>query len=95
MGVFARLLGRSKTAQDAAAAEVPPAGTGPDEAEVAAAVAETARTAEAEGTAEDGQEAAAAEADAAGAAAAENAEIPQQQSAAGVADREAGEGART
>lgn len=91
MGVFARLLGRSKAAPDATAAEEQ-AGTGPDEA--GADVTETARPAQAGATAEDGQEPAAAEADAA-AGAAENAEIPQQQSAAGAAGREAGEGART
>ncbi|MEU1403751.1 hypothetical protein ABZ471_15510 [Streptomyces sp. NPDC005728] len=91
MGVFARLLGRSKATQEEAAAAAPQT----DTESAAAEAAEAAPAAEATGTTEEGREGAAAEPEAAGAATAEGAEIPKQQSADEVADSEAGEGART
>ncbi|MFF2200142.1 hypothetical protein [Streptomyces sp. NPDC058145] len=98
MGVFARLLGRSKAKREASAAEVRGEGA-PGEAATPEAV-EGAETAEATGSSEDGHEGAAAGAEAAGtsvtedAEGAEGAEIPKQQSADEAADSEAGEGAR-
>ncbi|MFE2098388.1 MULTISPECIES: hypothetical protein [unclassified Streptomyces] len=91
MGVFARLLGRSKATQEAAPDEVQ-TGTESGAAEV---VAEADRAAEAKGSAEDGREGEAAEAKATESGAAESAEIPKQQSADAAADSEAGESART
>ncbi|MGW5372011.1 hypothetical protein ACWER6_13035 [Streptomyces sp. NPDC004009] len=93
MGVFARLLGRSKPKPEAPAA-VARVGDGPGEAAAPEAVAETAQ---ATGSSEDGHEDAAAGAQAAGARGAEGgegADIPRQQSADEAADSEAGEGAR-
>ncbi|MEU1464175.1 hypothetical protein ABZ467_26385 [Streptomyces sp. NPDC005727] len=101
MGVFARLLGRSKAKREASAAEVP-GDDAPENASAPEAV-EGAAPAEAPGSSEDGHEGVAAGADgsgtrasdgAEGAEGAESAEIPKQQSADEAADSEAGEGAR-
>ncbi|MFG2606998.1 hypothetical protein ACGFT2_26170 [Streptomyces sp. NPDC048514] len=97
MGVFARLLGRSKATQEASAAE---AQAGPEPAGAEAVAAESAEakeaeSAEARGSAEDGRDEvterpeAATDDDATG-----NADIPKQQSAEEAADNEAGDGAR-
>jgi hypothetical protein len=97
MGVFARLLGRSKATQEASAAEAQ-AGPEPEGAEAAAAEpaeAEGAESAEARGSAGDGRDdetarpEAGTEGDATG-----SADIPKQQSAEEAADNEAGDGAR-
>ncbi|MEU6070299.1 hypothetical protein ABZ864_39150 [Streptomyces sp. NPDC047082] len=99
MGVFARLLGKSKATQETSAAEArtgaEPAGA--EAEEVAQETTEDAATgsSEAKGAAGDRDEGTATEADAAKGAAAESAEIPKQQSAEKAADNDAGEGART
>ncbi|MFI9808103.1 hypothetical protein ACIHEJ_27680 [Streptomyces sp. NPDC052301] len=94
MGVFARLLGRSKAAQEASATEAQ-AGTEPTGAEAEAAEsAEGAGTAEAEASAEDEREDVTARSDAGTDEASEGTGIPKQQSAGEAADSEAGEGAR-
>ncbi|MFF0835122.1 MULTISPECIES: hypothetical protein [unclassified Streptomyces] len=96
MGVFARLLGRSKPKPEAPAA-VARTGDGPGEAAAPEAVEVVAETADAADSSGDGHEDAAAGAQAAGARGAEGgegADIPKQQSADEVADSEAGEGAR-
>jgi hypothetical protein len=92
MGVFARLLRRSKTTEEAATTEA--------QADAPKAEAEAQETAEAKGStkaeadarAEDAVEetAAAADEDTSG----EGVDIPKQQSADEAADSEAGEGAR-
>lgn len=83
MGVFARLLRRSKATEETSAAEVPnPSGPAGTEAEV---------TAEAKGSS-GGEGAATAEPAEAGTA--EDVGIPRQQTADRAADNEAGEGAR-
>ncbi|WLW51758.1 hypothetical protein [Streptomyces sp. YU58] len=102
MGVFARLLRRSKTTEEATAAEVQAADASTDEkGEQAEEAAEAKGSAEAgadvEAKAETGtgdaaeEKTAAADKDTSG----EGVEIPKQQSAEEVADSEAGEGART
>ncbi|MFD9466678.1 hypothetical protein [Streptomyces sp. NPDC060027] len=84
MGVFARLLRRSKAAEEASPAEVETA-VQPDGTEAEAAVA-------AEGSSENEGEATAGTA---GTDTAEDVDIPKQQTAEQAADNEAGEGART
>ncbi|MEU1197952.1 hypothetical protein ABZ446_17205 [Streptomyces sp. NPDC005813] len=84
MGVFARLLRKSKATEEASTAEVQ---TGP---RGAAAEAETAE--EAKASSETGGPATAEKT--AATAAEEDVEIPQQQTADKAADNEAGEGAR-
>ncbi|MBT2414943.1 hypothetical protein J7I94_31140 [Streptomyces sp. ISL-12] len=89
MGVFARLLRKSKATEEAPAAETP-AGT-PDtgtEAEKAATAVEPAG-AGADGTPEPAAQVAV------GAAGSDGVEIPKQQSAGKAVDNEADEGART
>jgi hypothetical protein len=96
MGVFARLLGRSKTAPEASAAEAQ-TGAEPDEAEVEGAEpaqAEAAGTAEAKGSAGDAGEDATGRCGAAADDASDGSGIPKQQSAEEAADNESGEGAR-
>ncbi|MEU1481178.1 hypothetical protein [Streptomyces sp. NPDC005760] len=87
MGVFARLLRRSKATEEASTAEtqadVPTAESAAEEA------AEAKEPTDAEGA--DGSTATEAVED----AAAEGVEIPKQQSAEAAADHEAGDGART
>jgi hypothetical protein len=93
MGVFARLLRKSKATEEAATAEA--------QADTTTAVPTAQETAEAKGSteAEAGAKAEDAVAKTAAAAADESTgdgvEIPKQQSAGEVADSEAGEGART
>ncbi|GAA2771232.1 hypothetical protein GCM10010521_55990 [Streptomyces rameus] len=109
MGVFARLLGRSKAAPEASDAAAgadtepaaAPAGTEPDVAE-AAEQADRTESAEPRGAgaakvteaAGDGREDVAVRSDAGPDDAAEGTGIPRQQSAGAAADSEAGEGAR-
>ncbi|OYP14975.1 MULTISPECIES: hypothetical protein [unclassified Streptomyces] len=99
MGVFARLLGRSKATPEASAAAADagpePDGAGAEEAEAAATATVTeagaAETAEASG---DGPEGVAVRSDSGTDDAAEGTGIPRQQSAGEAADSETGEGAR-
>lgn len=88
MGVFAWLLGRSKTAEAASAAEEQSVavtdGTATEETEAAKGSPEAASGAGTESTAEKPE----------AVAATESVEIPKQQSAEEAADSEAGEGAR-
>lgn len=105
MGVFARLLRKSKATEEASTAEVQ-AGTqsadteaevteaakGSSEASQASESTETPGSSEPSGS---GCGAATAAAEVTGAATTEDVEIPQQQTAAKAADNEAGEGART
>ncbi|MFG2358194.1 hypothetical protein [Streptomyces sp. NPDC048521] len=104
MGVFARLLGRSKTTQEASAAEAQ-AGSEAEGAEAEAAEPAESKSgetksaeeksAEAKDAAEDGCEDLTARAEArSGDDASGSADIPKQQSAEGAADNEAGDGAR-
>ncbi|MER5857955.1 hypothetical protein ACFV2Z_14405 [Streptomyces sp. NPDC059688] len=96
MGVFARLLGRSKTTQEPSAAEAP-AGREPDEAEAAAESAEAkgAEPAAARGSAEEEREDVPARIEAGTEDdASQSTGIPKQQSAEEAADSEAGDGAR-
>ncbi|MEU9287784.1 hypothetical protein AB0D57_24540 [Streptomyces sp. NPDC048275] len=86
MGVFARLLRRSKATEEASTAEVQ-ADTQTADAGAEAEVAE-----EAKGSPESGGEAEAAQT--AETTTTEDVEIPQQQTAEKAADNEAGEGAR-
>ncbi|MEV5149208.1 hypothetical protein [Streptomyces sp. NPDC052727] len=96
MGVFARLLGRSKATPEAPATAVS-ADTEPDETE-----AEQAETAESRGTGSaeakdasgDGHEDVTVRSDSGTDDASEGAGIPRQQSAGEAADSEAGEDAR-
>ncbi|TQJ90468.1 hypothetical protein [Streptomyces sp. SLBN-31] len=89
MGVFARLLRRSNTTEEASPAEVPAAArTAGAEAEEAAEAKGSAGTEERAGTESTATEAREAGSD-------EGVEIPKQQSAEDAADSEAGEGART
>ncbi|MEU2059999.1 hypothetical protein [Streptomyces sp. NPDC013455] len=88
MGVFARLLGRSKAAPEASAA-VADAGPGPDGTEVERTAAR-AGMAGAEEVSGDG----AVRSDSGPDDASGGAGIPRQQSSGGAADSEAGEGAR-
>ncbi|MET8449236.1 hypothetical protein [Streptomyces sp. NPDC005209] len=95
MGVFARLLRKSKATEEAATAAQ--AGTEPGGTDAAGTAEEAAATKtpdadRAEGAAVEPE---ADEAGAVGDAASDGTEIPQQQSAAQAADNEAGEGART
>ncbi|MER6472064.1 hypothetical protein [Streptomyces collinus] len=103
MGVFARILGRTKAAREASSAGAQ-AGTGPGAAEAekvelgeteAAEAVGTARATGPEGPDADAPGSAAAKPEAAGVRSAEGAEIPRQQSADEAADSEAGENART
>ncbi|MGY4998492.1 hypothetical protein [Streptomyces sp. 900105245] len=92
MGVFARLLGRSKTTQEPSAAEAP-AGREPDEAEAAAESAEAkgAEPAAARGSAEEEREDVPARIEAGTEDdASQSTGIPKQEAA----DSEAGDGAR-
>ncbi|MES4890495.1 hypothetical protein [Streptomyces sp. NPDC096012] len=97
MGVFARLLGRSKATQEASAAEAPsdPEPEGAEAATAEPAEAEGAESAEARGSAGDGRDdenarpEAGTDDDVTG-----SADIPKQQSAEEAADSEAGDGAR-
>ncbi|MEU0009178.1 hypothetical protein ABZ079_34280 [Streptomyces sp. NPDC006314] len=97
MGVFARLLRRSKAAREASAAEAE-AGREPEGAEAAAAEpaeAGGAESAKAKGSAEDGHEDAPARPEAGtDDHASASADIPKQQSAEEAADNETGDGAR-
>jgi len=90
MGVFARLLGRSKTAEEAATAEEQSVAvtdeSAAEETEAATGSSEADSGAGAESTAE--------KTEAVAVAATEGVEIPKQQSAEEAADSEAGEGAR-
>jgi hypothetical protein len=89
MGVFARLLRRSKATEEASTAEAKA-----DTPTAEPAVQEAAETkGSTEATTEDAVEATVAEADTD--TADEGVEIPKQQSADGATDREAGESART
>ncbi|MGW2649149.1 hypothetical protein ACWC2T_30580 [Streptomyces sp. NPDC001393] len=96
MGVFARLLGRSKTTPEASAAEAQtgtePAGAEAEEAE--SAEAEAAGSAEAKSSDGDGSEDVAARSDAETDDPSDGSGIPKQQSAEEAADSEADEGAR-
>ncbi|WP_053851047.1 hypothetical protein [Streptomyces sp. NRRL B-24085] len=108
MGVFARLLRRSKTTEEASTAERQADITTAEPAAEEAAEAKGSTGAEADASTEAGSEARAEGTGAAGAEgtdgstateavedAAEGVEIPKQQSADEAADHEAGEGART
>jgi hypothetical protein len=97
MGVFARLLRRSKATEEAVVAEVateqaPTAAEQPDEATAAEDAAEQAVQPEPEP--DEAGEAAEPATKADLVAATESVEIPRQQSADEAADQEAGEGAR-
>ncbi|WP_405923763.1 hypothetical protein [Streptomyces sp. NBC_00035] len=83
MGVFARLLRRSKTTEEASTAEV--------QADTLTAETEAEVAEEAKGSSETEDEATA---ETAGAATTDDVEIPKQQTAEKAADNEAGEGAR-
>jgi hypothetical protein len=85
MGVFARLLRRSKTTEEATAVGAQPEATAPEPA---------AEAAPAPGAADAGEDAAA-RPEAQEAAGSDGVDIPQQQSPGKAADNEAGEGART
>ncbi|MFC9849051.1 hypothetical protein ACFWFF_03525 [Streptomyces sp. NPDC060223] len=88
MGVFARLLRRSKATEEASTAEV--------QADTVTAEAEVAVAEEAKGSSEtEGGATAETETETVGASTTEDVEIPQQQTAEKAADSEAGEGART
>ncbi|MFD4523470.1 hypothetical protein ACFWP7_05960 [Streptomyces sp. NPDC058470] len=88
MGVFARLLRRSKATEEASTAEV--------QADTVTAETEAEVAEEAKGSSETKTEGeATAETETAGAATTEDVEIPKQQTAEKAADSEAGEGART
>ncbi|MFE6194964.1 hypothetical protein [Streptomyces sp. NPDC057838] len=89
MGVFARLLRRSKATTEAPAAE-----TGSDTAKSGSETEETAGPAEAK-TAEGAPEAAEPAAKGTEVTDGEGVDIPKQQSTDKAADNEAGEGART
>ncbi|MGI5378711.1 hypothetical protein ACQEV2_31575 [Streptomyces sp. CA-251387] len=93
MGVFARLLRRSKATEEtstaAAPADTPTAEPAADEA------AEAKETAEAKAEEADGSAAQPTAAESVEADTDDGVEIPKQQSADEVADSEAGEGART
>lgn len=89
MGVFARLLGRSKTTEEASGEEQAVAVTDEspaEETEAAKGSPEAGSGAESETTAE--------KSEAVAVPATEGVEIPKQQSAEEAADSEAGEGAR-
>ncbi|CAL9549675.1 hypothetical protein SUDANB58_04419 [Streptomyces sp. enrichment culture] len=87
MGVFARLLRRSKATEEAPAAEAQADAPAPAQTEEAAG-----KGADGAGA---GPAAQPAVTEAAGDAGSESVDIPQQQSAGKAADNEAGEGART
>jgi hypothetical protein len=92
MGVFARLLGRSKAAEEASTAAV--------QVDTRTADTEAEVTEEAKGSSEKSEGAespggSAGEGGAAEATAKDDVEIPQQQTAEKAADNEAGENART
>ncbi|CAM5683909.1 MULTISPECIES: hypothetical protein [Streptomyces] len=96
MGVFARLLGRSKATPEASATAVS-AGTEPEETETEQAEAAEARgtgPAETEDASGDGHQDGAVRSDSGTDDASDGAGIPRQQSADEAADSEAGEGAR-
>ncbi|MFF4833239.1 hypothetical protein [Streptomyces sp. NPDC001315] len=103
MGVFARLLRRSKATEEATEEAGKKSAATEDQADAPAAVPEVTEIAEVAGSEEtrDAAEATvdvvvAAEADGdEGVTAADGVEIPKQQSAEGATDREAGEDART
>ncbi|MET8772923.1 hypothetical protein [Streptomyces sp. NPDC004658] len=96
MGVFARLLGRSKATPEASAtaagADTEPEGTEAEQAE--SAEVRGAGSAEAEDPSGDGHEDGAVRPDSGTDDASEGAGIPRQQSAGEAADSETGEGAR-
>ncbi|MEV4447225.1 hypothetical protein [Streptomyces mirabilis] len=91
MGVFARLLGRSKTTEEASTAAV--------QADTRTADTEAEVTEEAKGSSEKSEgsesEGGAVATEPAEATAKDDVEIPQQQTAEKAADNEAGENART
>lgn len=91
MGVFARLLGRSKATEEASTAAV--------QADTPTADTEAEVTEEAKGSSEKSEgsesEGGAAASESAEATAKDDVEIPQQQTAEKAADNEAGESART
>lgn len=91
MGVFARLLGRSKATEEASTAAV--------QADTPTADTEAEVTEEAKGSSEKSEgsesEGGAAASETAEATAKDDVEIPQQQTAEKAADNEAGESART
>jgi hypothetical protein len=89
MGVFARILRRSKATEEAPAAKA-----GNDAAKTGSEKEEAAATAEAK-TAEGASEAAEPAAEGAEGTDGEGVDIPKQQSTDKAADNEAGEGART
>nr|WP_258055990.1 hypothetical protein [Streptomyces sp. Ru62] len=95
MGVFARLLGRSKATAEASATAVD-AGAEPEETEAEQAESAEARgtgPAEAKDASGDGHEDGAVRSDSGTDDASEGAGIPRQQSAGEAVDSEAGEGA--
>ncbi|MET9451135.1 hypothetical protein [Streptomyces cinerochromogenes] len=98
MGVFARLLGRSKVTPEASDAPAntgsEPEGADAEQAEVTVPASE-AGAAEAEEASGDGHGDVAVRSDSGADDASEGAGIPRQQSAGEAADREAGEGARS
>lgn len=92
MGVFARLLRRSKATAETPAAE---AQTGTAKAEPETEAAETAETKDTDGAEEAAEPTAEATAEASTSTESEGVDIPKQQSTEKAADNEAGEGART
>jgi hypothetical protein len=97
MGVFARLLRRSKATAETPAAEAQneTAKAGTEAETVEAQTAEAARTAEAKGDGENPEAAEPAAEATPGVTESEAVDIPKQQSTEKAADNEAGEGART
>ncbi|MEU1275046.1 hypothetical protein [Streptomyces sp. NPDC005799] len=91
MGVFARLLRRSKATEEASTAAAQDGTPTAQSAAVTEEPAEAKESAEANGSAEAARMTNGTEAETSG----EGVEIPQQQSAEEAADSEAGEGART
>ncbi|MEU1056353.1 hypothetical protein [Streptomyces sp. NPDC005876] len=88
MGVFARLLRRSKATEEGTSAAAPTEATSPEPEPAAEAAA-------APGAADTGGEQAPPDPEAKEATGSDGVEIPQQQSTGKAADNEAGEGART
>ncbi|MEU3888632.1 hypothetical protein [Streptomyces sp. NPDC029041] len=97
MGVFARLLRRSKATAETPAPEAQPetAKAGTEAEATEAQTAEAAPTSEAKGDEEAPQTAEPAAEATASVVESEGVDIPQQQSSEKAADNEAGEGART
>lgn len=97
MGVFARLLGKSKATEEAsttaAQADTQTADTAAEVTEEAKGSSASSESSESPGGSE--SEGGTAAAESAAGAATEDVEIPQQQTAEKAADNDAGEGART